>query len=148
MANDYEKNFLDIASKLDAVSKSYGSITKEANEFVQTKEEVLIRSLVKKIQAISVSDEYSKEVKQFARAFKDSLVKYCGYITVKNACNDEYNLKEDMRTLDELLNDLNALVGLDNVKQQINDLIAYQVVQKNVEIKGLTVQRLRFTWHF
>lgn len=142
MANNYEKNFLDIASKLDAISKACGDITKEANKFVQTKEDALIRSLVKKIQEISDSDEYSKEVKQFARAFKDSLIKYCGYISIKNACNDEYYLKEDLRTLDELLNELNSLIGLDNVKQQVNDLITYQAVQKKRRDRGFNSAKI------
>ena len=37
---------------------------------------------------------------------------------------------EDTRTLEELLNDLNSLIGLKNVKERVNNLIAYQKVQQ------------------
>ncbi|MDO4846677.1 MAG: AAA family ATPase [Clostridiaceae bacterium] len=44
---------------------------------------------------------------------------------------------EDNRTLDELLDDLNSLVGLNKVKEKVNDLIAYQKVQKLRRENGL-----------
>lgn len=39
-------------------------------------------------------------------------------------------IAEDTRTLKDLLDELNALVGLDTVKAKVNDLIVYQKVQK------------------
>lgn len=76
-------------------------------------------------------------VKLLAKTLKDSLVKYYGYITVLDICNKEL-IVEDNRTLPELLSELNALIGLDNVKTKVNDLIAYQKVQQMRKVKGLT----------
>ena len=69
-----------------------------------------------------------------AKALKDSLIKYYGYITVLDICNKDM-IVEDNRTLPELLSELNELIGLDNVKTKVNDLIAYQKVQKCVKPK-------------
>lgn len=140
MTDKYESNFLDKALELDNHSNAHGDILKDANEFVQKKDGASIRSIIKKIQEISASEEYAKEVKQFARALKDSLVQYCGYITVKKACNDE-ELKEDCRSLNELLDELNSLIGLKNVKQQIDNLIRYQTVQQMRRERGLNSQK-------
>lgn len=65
------------------------------------------------------------------------MVSYCGYIYVKKSCNGTEREQEEEKTLSELLGELDALIGLDNVKEQVNDLIAYQSVQKMRREKGL-----------
>lgn len=137
MANKYEKNFLDIASKLDAMSGSCGQITELANEFTKTKNEILIKNLMKKISEIAESNDFSKEIKQFAKALKDSLIDYCGYVWIKNVCSMENEIETDTRSLEELLDELNHLIGLDNVKEQVNNLISYQIIQKKRRERGL-----------
>ena len=137
MKSKYEKIFLDTASKLDAIAGACGDISKTANEIVDNYNDESIKLLVKLITDISVSEDVSKEEKQFAKALKDSLVSYCGYIYVKKSCSGTEKDQEEEKTLSELLDELNELIGLDNVKEQVNDLIAYQTVQKLRREKGL-----------
>lgn len=129
--NKYERKFLDIASKLDAINNACGEISKIANEYVTTKDELYIKEIVKIISDISNDIKAERSVKQFANLLKDSLVEYCGYVTVKKACDDKVEtVEDDERTLEELLRDLNEMVGLVDVKQRVNNLIAYETIQQ------------------
>lgn len=143
MSNRYEANLLDIASKLDAMTEACGNITKLAKDIVDDSDDVAIRTLAQQISDITQNPQYGKDIKQFAKALKDSLIEYCGYRYVKKACekNNYNDGVVDNRTLDELLEDLNNLVGLANVKDKVNDLIVFQTVQKKRQEKGLYNQK-------
>jgi ATPase, AAA family len=129
MSNKYAKEVMDLASKLDAITNSYGEITRNAAEVVDKQDDESLQVLLKKISDITNANP-SKEVRQLAKALKDSIVVFCGYRYVKKVINEEPEYQEDERTLDDLLKELNGLVGLDNVKQQVKDLIDYQRVKK------------------
>jgi len=129
MSNKYAKEVMDLASKLDAITNSYGEITRNAAEVVDKQDDESLQVLLKKIFDITNANS-TREVRQLAKALKDSIVSFCGYRYVKKVINEEPEYQEDERTLDDLLHELNGLVGLDNVKQQVKDLIDYQRVQK------------------
>ena len=129
MSNKYAKEVMGLALKLDAITNSYGEITRNAAEMVDKQDDESLQVLLKKISDIANANP-SKEARQFAKALKDSIVAFCGYRYVKKVINEEPEYQEDERTLDDLLKELNGLVGLDNVKQQVKDLIDYQRVQK------------------
>lgn len=138
MANGYESEMMSFASKLDAITYSRGEIIKIANEIIESGNNESIRLMVKKISdATKRGDTSPKEVRYLAKALKDSLVSYCGYCYVKKIVNEDFNNKEDHRTLDELLLELNGLVGLESVKQKVRNLIDYQYVQKLRRDHGL-----------
>ncbi|WP_339259804.1 AAA family ATPase [Lysinibacillus sp. FSL K6-3209] len=137
MRNKYENDFLDLASKLDALVGEYGEITKHAIAITDSQDHQATITLLKKISDVADLKNNIPGVKLLAKTLKDSLVKYYGYITVLDICNKEL-IVEDNRTLPELLSELNALIGLDNVKTKVNDLIAYQKVQQMRKVKGLT----------
>lgn len=96
---------------------------------VDKQDDESLQVLLKKIFDITNANS-TREVRQLAKALKDSIVSFCGYRYVKKVINEEPEYQEDERTLDDLLHELNGLVGLDNVKQQVKDLIDYQRVQK------------------
>ena len=143
MNNKYEINLLDIASKLDAMTESCGEITESAKKIVDKSDETSIRELVQRISEVTLSEKYGKDIKQFAKALKNSLIEYCGYIFVKSVCDTSKNneIDEDSRSLEELLTELDALTGLENVKQKVNELITYQTVQRKRREKGLFSQK-------
>lgn len=130
MLSKHEKEFLEISSKLDAMSNSYGEITNCSSKIIDFFKDEDIRFLVSKISEISSDKMIDKETKTIAKFLKDSLIDYCGYKYVKSICSSTQSYIEDSRTLPELLEELNGLIGLENVKKQVNDLIAYQTVQK------------------
>jgi len=136
MGNKYINDFLDLASKLDALVVENGEITRYALAIADNQDQIATITLLKKISDVVDLKNDIPEVKLLAKALKDSLIKYYGYITVLDICNKDL-IVEDNRTLPELLSDLNGLIGLSNVKTKVNDLIAYQKVQQMRKTKGL-----------
>ena len=129
----YIKALINTASKLDALTDASGEITRLASEIIgKTDDDKSTIALLKQIYSIADSDEYSKEIKQIAAMLKNSIISYYGYGKLLEICNKEKQNKEDKdkRSLSELLEELNALVGLESVKEKVSDLIAYQKVQK------------------
>lgn len=133
----YKLNLLDTASKLDALTDSCGEITKLADAVVQAKSRESTLNLLKKISAISDEKSYRKDIIKIAYALKQRLIEYYGYETVSEICNSDNKQEEDIRTLPELLDELNSLVGLESVKAKVNNLIVYQKVQKLRRENGL-----------
>lgn len=132
----YKENFLNYASKLDAVTNSNGKITKYGMSIVEENDKQATILLLRKIFKIIDSKEFSKEIKEIANFLKKSLVEYYGYLEIKRICNSD-EVVEDARSLTDLLEELNNLIGLKNVKSKVNDLIIYQKVQKMREKEGL-----------
>ena len=132
----YKENFLDYASKLDAVTNSNGKITKYGISIAKENDKQATILLLRKIFKIIDSKEFSKEIKEIANFLKKSLVEYYGYLEIKRICNSD-EVVEDTRSLTDLLEELNNLIGLKNVKSKVNDLIIYQKVQKMREKEGL-----------
>lgn len=128
----YKKILTNTASKLDALTDACGKISKISNSIVDDSDDHSTIALLKHISDIADSNTYSKEIKQVAALLKNSLIGYYGYGRLLEICSKEKHNSEhvDKRTLSELLDELNALVGLENVKVKVNDLIAYQKVQK------------------
>lgn len=133
--NIFKSELLDYASKLDAVTNSCGEITKAATAVVDEQESASTLYLVNFTSQIIKSAEYSKEVKRLASVFKDSIMKFYGYIHIMESAVQTDS--DDPRDLKELLNELNSLVGLNDVKNAVNDLIAYQKVKHLREQQGL-----------
>ena len=132
----YKENFLNYASKLDAVTNSNGKITKYGMSIVEENDKQATILLLRKISKIIDSKEFSKEIKEIANFLKKSLVEYYGYLEIKRICTLD-KVVEDTRSLTDLLEELNNLIGLKNVKSKVNDLIIYQKVQKMREKEGL-----------
>lgn len=126
----YSKSVLDCASKLDAMTKSCGDITKLANGVVKEDSTDDTIALIKTLANIAESTENSTESKKMAALLKDSLVRYYGHIRILEICNQQDDILEEDKSLEELMDELNNLVGLKQVKEKVNDLIIYQKVQK------------------
>lgn len=129
MSNKYEKELLDFTSKLDAVIGDSGEMTKLALMVTDSQDEGATIALLKKISAVVDSKDYRADIKLMANELKKALIRYYGYLTVLDICENEIQT-EDERSLEELLAELNALIGLEKVKMQVNGLIAYQKVQQ------------------
>ena len=128
--NKYKKDLINNASKLDAITDSCGEITKLAYEITTNNSKVCTILLLKKISEIINNNKYKNEIKQICNVLNLNLIEYYGYKSLKDICESDYKTEEDTKTLKELLNELNSLVGLEKVKEKVNDLIIYQKVQK------------------
>lgn len=125
----FKSELLNLASKLDAVTDSCGEIVRVANIVAEEQEYDSTIYLIRKITKIQESNDFQKEIKALASALKDSIMKFYGYHYIVSESIKVSGQKEDKRTLDELLGELDNLVGLKEVKSKVNDLIAYQKVQ-------------------
>ena len=133
--NRYEQELLNNCSNLDAVTNAGGKITNCAQAIIDNKKEAskrLCRFIEKSVEL------KNSQITSIAIATKDSLIKFYGYSEVVNICSSKENdNKDDSITLDELMSQLNQLVGLASVKSKVNDLIAFQKVQLLRKEKGM-----------
>lgn len=138
--NIFSTELLSYASKLDAVTNAYGGIVKAATAIVEERDNPATVHLISYTSKIIKSIEASKDLKRLAHALKDSIIKFHGYHYILDS-QDTAFIETDTRSLEELLNELNALVGLEDVKFKVNDLIAYQTVQMLRTKQGLQSQK-------
>lgn len=141
MDNKREKNLLSDASKLDAITDSNGEVTKLAISIVEKNDDLATVELCKRISDFANCG--NKQIVQVAKVVKNDIVEYYGYSKVREICNMNIASREadDEKSLEELLQELDDLVGLDKVKTIVNDLISYQRVQKMREKEGLFSQK-------
>lgn len=139
MENNYSVNLLRNASNLDATTSAGGKITKYADSIVHDDSEDAVIQLYKAVVNCVDDKTQPKEVHRIAAALKESLVQYLGYSRLKRICTNEMARleSESEKTLPELMEELNGLVGLEKVKSEVNDLVAYQRVQKLRRDAGL-----------
>lgn len=123
--NKYEQELLQSCSMLDAVTNSNGNVLNCAKEIIGESKEAT-KKLCKIIR--NTAELKDAQITTISIAVKDSLIKYFGHKYLSNLCSTEEHEK-DFITLDELMNQLNQLVGLNCVKSKVNDLIAFQKVQ-------------------
>lgn len=137
MMDKYGQVLINNASKLDTITDACGEITKLATVIVEEHSKVATIALLKKISEVADNPKYKIEVKRAAQIVNCSLIEFYGYFTIQSICKPTINVDNDTRTLQDLLDELNALVGLEKVKNKVQDLIVYQKVQKMRQEKNL-----------
>lgn len=126
----YTRELLDCSSKLDAMVEAYGQIAGLANAIVNEDSSESTIQLLRKLSVIAEDNSLSDETKKMAALLKDSLVRYYGHIRLLEICDYKPEKSDESKTLKDLLDELNSLVGLRAVKDKVNDLIVYQKIQK------------------
>ena len=141
-ASVFKNELLDFASKLDAVTNGHGEIVKAATAVVEEQNYTATVYLVRITSKLIDSVNIKKEIKQLAVALKDSLLRFYGYLHIMeiNSSSSPCD-SDDEKSLTELLNDLDNLIGLEDVKTKVKDLISYQKVQHLRSQQGLKSQR-------
>ncbi|NIZ19514.1 AAA family ATPase [Spirochaetales bacterium BR151] len=137
----YTKDLLDYASKLDALIGGYGNVTQKALDITENLNHDTTNLLLKQIQVIVNTNKTSpKEVLLLCQALKESLFTYYGYteITLRYLSIQE---NEAHPSFEEIMEKLDNLVGLDEVKRVIHNLISYQKVQQLRQEHGLPASK-------
>ena len=137
MMDKYGQALINNASKLDAVTDACGEITKLATVIVEEHSKAATISLLKRISESVDNPKYKLDVKRATQVVNSSLIEFYGYATIQSMCKPATDVDNDTRSLQDLLNELNALVGLEKVKNKVQDLIVYQKVQKMRREKNL-----------
>ena len=132
--NKYEQNLLQRCSELDSLTKSDGMITNCAKEVIRGNK-VAAKKLCKFVEQATAY--HNPQITTLAIETKDWLVRYYGYQQLSDIFSGNNKTEDDNFTLEELIQQLNKLVGLNDVKSKVNDLIAFQKVQLLRKEKGL-----------
>jgi SpoVK/Ycf46/Vps4 family AAA+-type ATPase len=110
-------------------------------EVVQNNDERSAQKICNIINRL-IEGEYGRELLSQAKDLKESLVRFYGHVHLVRICNsDTINGDHIEKSLDELLEELNSLVGLEKVKSKVKDLIAYQRIQVLRKESGLTTPK-------
>lgn len=143
--NKYGQALLKAASKLDAVTDACGEITRLASAIVTDGSRTATIALLKRISE-TVSDPKRKiEAARAAQLVNSSLIEFYGYSAIQEICKPQEEANTDTRSLQELLEELDALVGLEKVKHKVQDLIVYQKVQKMRREKICILKKVQCT---
>lgn len=133
-SNKYEKALIDNVAYLDAITHSDGKIIDCARLVIENNDKAAIQLC----NYFNNSADYGNaQITKIAISAKDALISYYGYKRLTSICSSENVPEDDNHSLEELLDQLNKLVGLNKVKAKVNDLIAFQKVQMLRKTKGL-----------
>lgn len=134
--NKYAKELLNDASRLDAMIDNCGELSNLTRSIVDEKKTESTLILLNKVKEIVGTEQQISEVKYIASKLKTSLVQYYGYLRILEICNQGDTVNE--KSLNELLIELNELIGLKSIKEKVSNLIAYQKIQKLREKEQLS----------
>ena len=141
----YENNLLQLATSLDAITQCNGKLTQYAIRITKSSDDNSAKETCIMLSNIAESNKTNVKVMEIAKAFKNSLIAYYGYQRLNEICIESERVEDDNRTLQDLLHDLNNLVGLQQVKAKVRNLIDFQLVQKLRKSAGLNT--LKNTLH-
>lgn len=126
----YAEKLTNNASKLDEITNACGQITQLATAIVKDKSKSATIALLKQISGAFKNPDLQADAKRVAQIVNSSLIAFYGYLTLQEICKSTDGQDKDTRSLQDLLNELNELVGLEKVKGKVHDLISYQRVQQ------------------
>ncbi|MBE6300653.1 MAG: AAA family ATPase [Parabacteroides distasonis] len=145
MSNKYGEILLKNVSLLDKMSNSGGKISKYAIAIVNSQDSLSTVSLYRILYTIVESKKVDEKTLNLVKNIKDNLISFYGYQRVFEICNGVSiklsNSEEKESSLSELQAELNQLVGLENVKSKVNDLIIFQKVQQLRKNQGLNTSK-------
>lgn len=136
MKNKYAKSLQLYASQLDSLLSNYEcTFTRLTLELLETGNDSNTRLICEELSKLAKSND--TDICKNAAKLKDCLIDYYGYNKVKEICNNEEHIEAEQKSIEQILQELDMLVGLDKVKEKVNDLIAFQCVRKKRELVGL-----------
>lgn len=137
MEDDYKRKLLNSAEKLSSKADAFRAAKALAERVIDCDEEAAAVELLRLLVVDPKAMGEDSDVIQAVRDVHDSLLMYCGYRQIRTAFDKAASQDDDSRTLSQLMSDLDSLVGLDEVKRKVRDLIAYQQVQRLRRENGL-----------
>ena len=141
MKNEYVQNLCHSAYELDIALHFNGKIIQSANNLIEENDD---NNAITLCYAIKIALEKGvPEITLKAKLLKDALIDLYGYRQLTSICksNQDSNCVEEGMPLDQLLAELNNLVGLEKVKSKVNNLISFQKVQFLRNKAGLSVPK-------
>ena len=133
ISETYLKLLKSEVKKLDDLTNNSYEFETVIQEIVDNKKHSELE-LIKRLGNLSNNDIFPK-IKERQSTVLELLYKYLG----SRLIDSEYAILKEINTksFDELSDELNSLIGLENVKKEIEDLVIFNKVQKNREKIGL-----------
>lgn len=134
ISENYKRQLIKEVKQIDVYLGSTSDFEKLVQEIADEQNDKAVLELIKNLGILTKKQSLPK-MEQKQEKVIEILCKYLGASKVDGLFQD---LKESSNvSLDELLNQLDELVGLENVKRQVRDLIDYNQIQHLREKNGL-----------
>ena len=131
---------IESAKKLDRqLGKESAFLTKVNEIIIDHSDTNKVADLYKSIYLFQKENKISK-ISQTLKELSDNLACYLGYSYLFEILGKELG-KRNNSSLDELMKELNQLVGLQKVKEEVSRLVIYQKVQSKRKEYGLKVPK-------
>ncbi len=139
-SDEYSFDLVKRAESLDKVM-GYDRVFKKLAEIItengDSKSAASICSHIKRI-----ADKNDRELNIQARALIDSMIRFYGHKHLSEIYTAGAAVEEtEEKSLEELVDELNHLTGLDNVKAKVNDLIDFHKIQSLRHSVGLSTHK-------
>ena len=133
ISETYLKLLKSEVKKLDDLTNNSYEFETVIQEIVDNKKYSELE-FIKRLGNLSNNDKFPK-IKDRQSTVLELLYKYLG----SRLIDSEYAILKEInsKSFDELSDELNSLIGLENVKKEIEDLVIFNKVQKNREKIGL-----------
>ena len=123
----------DLYSKISQLDKYFslcGKLIELGVLVINQNDKSAARKLIHKLLEIQKNEENQKTIRDMAYQIYINIFIRFGQMALSEESVPEQVSEEDHKSLEELLSELKSLVGLERVKEKVNDLIIYQKVQK------------------
>ena len=141
MDGKYRQALLAAADRLSSKADVFESVKTLAQDIAERDDDAGIVGLLRVLSIGTGATGKVNDVLSAVRAVHDALLMFCGYRYVRKVFDRAESMENDSRSLPELLAELDALVGLHEVKRKVRDLVAYQHVQGLRRANGLKSQK-------
>lgn len=133
ISETYLKLLKSEVKKLDDLTNNSFEFETVIQEIVDNKKHSELE-LIKRLGNLSNNDKFPK-IKERQSTVLELLYKYLG----SRLIDSEYAILKEInaKSFEELSDELNSLIGLENVKKEIEDLVAFNKVQQSREKIGL-----------
>ena len=141
ISETYLKLLKSEVKKLDDLTNNSYEFETALKEMVDNKKHSELE-FIKRLGNLSNNDKFPK-IKDRQSTVLELLYKYLG----SRLIDSEYAILKEInaKSFEELSDELNSLIGLENVKKEIEDLVIFNKVQKNREKIGL--KKINRTMH-
>ncbi|WP_222933871.1 AAA family ATPase [Amniculibacterium sp. G2-70] len=138
--NKYQEQLFAIARKIDETDKLSSNVYDLTRKIVLFDDSKATKQIFNSFQIIKDSD--NKTILHLAKEYNESLLKFYGFQKIQEIYKKQEEIEgiqnNDEYSLEQLLDELNELVGLEKVKEKVNNLISFQKVQNLRKIQKLT----------
>lgn len=139
-SEEYSIDLVKRAESLDKVMGYDGVFKKLADIITKNGDSKSAASICAHIKRIA--DKNDRELNIQARALIDSMIRFYGHKHLSEIYTAGTTVEEtEEKSLEELVNELKHLTGLDNVKAKVNDLIDFHKIQSLRRSVGLSIHK-------